>query len=93
MTKKRLIRLIAIMLGCLNMDMDSCIRAYREMSQSVFTPKKRSLNPAAHILSKYKARGRFDSAALEKAVKSVIVSSGRPMDELMHSELQPRCRT
>ncbi|KAK3363966.1 phospholipase, patatin family protein [Lasiosphaeria hispida] len=83
--------LIAIMLGRLNMDMASCIRAYRYMSESIFKPRE-TLNIAAKVLAKYHVRGRFSSSALEKAIKTVIVSTGKSVDELMHPGIEQKCK-
>jgi hypothetical protein len=84
-----MIRLIAIMLGRLNMDVVSCIRAYLDMSKSIFKPK------GAFAIAKFfpNGKGRFDSHALEKAIKTVIVSTGRSVDELMDSGIQRKCKT
>lgn len=79
------------MLGRLNMDMASCIRAYRDMSESIFKPKD-TLNIAAKVLAKYHARERFSSSALEKAVKTVIVSTGRSVEELMCPGIDQKCK-
>jgi len=79
------------MLGRLNMDMASCIRAYRDMSESIFKPRE-TLNIAAKVLAKYYVRGRFSSSALEKAIKTVIVSTGKSVDELMYPGIEQKCK-
>jgi hypothetical protein len=83
--------LIAIMLGRLNMDMASCIRAYRDMSEAIFKPKE-SFNIAAKVLAKYHAKERFSSSALEKAIKTVIVATGRSAEEMMYPGIEQKCK-
>lgn len=69
-------RLIAIMLGRLEMDVDECIAAYKTLMKTVFE-KKRSLLSVG-LTGNIKAR--FSSKALEKAIKSVIEARGMPVD-------------
>ena len=63
-------RLIAIMLARLEMDVDECIEAYRDLMKSIFE-KKKSLFSVG-LTGKIKAR--FSSKALETAIKQVISS-------------------
>jgi hypothetical protein len=59
------VRLIAIMLGRLEMDVDECIAEYNELSETVFDEK-------AHLLKfnwNGKIQARFDTATLEGAIK------------------------
>ncbi|KAL6244844.1 hypothetical protein RBB50_008372 [Rhinocladiella similis] len=69
--------LIAIMLGRLEMEVDECIDAYKELMQTVFEKKKNRF--AIGIFGQIKSR--FSSKALEKAVKAVIKKRGIPVDE------------
>ena len=66
--------LIAIMLGRLEMDVDECIEAYKELMKSVFE-KKQSLFAVGFSGM---IKSRFSSKALEKAVKGVIESRVGP---------------
>ncbi|KIW15832.1 hypothetical protein PV08_05882 [Exophiala spinifera] len=69
--------LIAIMLGRLEMSVDECIDAYKELMKTVFEKKKNRF--AIGIFGQIKSR--FSSKTLEKAVKGVIKKRGIPVDE------------
>ncbi|MCJ1388247.1 hypothetical protein MMC18_001092 [Xylographa bjoerkii] len=62
--------LIAIMLGRLKMDVVSCIEAYTDLSEKIFTKKRHRVTIRGNV------QGRFDTAALEKAVKELVVKQG-----------------
>ena len=75
--------LIAIMLGRLEMTLDECIDAYKQLCPKVFakTPSLRSLG---RLLGR--VNGRFDHVALEEGVKCILMSrdggaQGRGLDE------------
>ncbi|KAH8900639.1 FabD/lysophospholipase-like protein, partial [Thozetella sp. PMI_491] len=57
--------IIAIMLGRLRMTVDECIRAYKEVAQQAFTPKRTAILPA-------RPTGAFSAKALEAAIKRTI---------------------
>jgi hypothetical protein len=61
----RMYSIIAIMLGRLGMTVDECIRAYREVAQQAFTPKRSTIFPAAPT-------GAFSAKALESAIKKTV---------------------
>lgn len=69
--------LIAIMLGRLRMTVDECIDAYTALSDRVFEKKSHRVN------IKGKLQGRFDSAELERAVKTVLLNRGLAEDALL----------
>jgi patatin-like phospholipase/acyl hydrolase len=69
--------LIAIMLGRLRMTVDECIDAYTALSDRVFEKKSHRVN------IKGKLQGRFDTAALEQAVKEILVTRGLGEDALL----------
>ena len=60
--------LIAIMLGRLQMDIESCITAYRQLSERVF----RKVAHRISIKNLGKTQGRFDARELEKVIKDII---------------------
>lgn len=60
------VRIIAIMLGRLEMDVDDCIAAYMRMFQKVFGKKGMRLNMWG------KLKGRFDSAVLEQCIGEIL---------------------
>lgn len=78
--------LIAIMLGRLKMTVDECISAYADLSDEVFQKKHHRVNIRAGI------QGRFDSSALERAVKEIIVSKGFDKDELLFDKHDDACK-
>ena len=65
-----LLRIIAIMLGRLEMDVDECIDAYTRLMNDVF--RKRSFR-AYFALLRGKIKGRFSSKQLEDAVRKILV--------------------
>lgn len=77
-------RLIAIMLGRLEMDVDECIAAYKTLMKTVFE-KKRSLFSVG-LTGNIKAR--FSSKALERAIKSVIEARGIPVDDPFYVKVE-----
>lgn len=70
--------LIAIMLGRLEMDVDSCIKWYIYLCKLVFSNKK--LSPIDLMTN---IRARFDSDKLEEAIKKVMVQHGAAEEELL----------
>ncbi|KAI9683039.1 MAG: hypothetical protein M1822_006232 [Bathelium mastoideum] len=74
--------LIAIMLGRLQMSIEECRAAYRELSVQAFQPVNRTTTPSWRKAPwKWKLNGRFDSAALEKGIKRIIVEKLRQRPE------------
>jgi patatin-like phospholipase/acyl hydrolase len=69
--------LIAIMLGRLRMTVDECINAYTALSDRVFEKKSHRINSKGHL------QGRFDSPALEQAVKQILAARGFGEDALL----------
>lgn len=60
------------MLGRLEMSIEACIEAYSDMMDGVF-------NKVGHRVGLWgNVKGRFDTAALEKAIRKVVKDSGRP---------------
>ena len=78
--------LIAIMLGRLQMTVDECISAYTSLSDKVFEKKSHRIN------IKGKIQGRFDSSALEEAVKDILLDRGLPGDELLKDAPDAPCK-
>lgn len=59
-------KIIAIMLGRLEMDVDECIDAYTNMFRAIFRKKGLPLNMFGKI------KGRFDSIVLEECVAEIL---------------------
>jgi patatin-like phospholipase/acyl hydrolase len=70
--------LIALMLGRMGMNIDECIEAYVELSDKVFR-----LTHSMAMTFTGKVRGRFDSKALEEAVKQYLGKYSLPEDCLL----------
>src|ERR1700742_3165183 len=74
------------MLGRLEMDVDSCIKSYLQLCNTIFSDKKLfAVNLAGNI------RARFKTAPLEKAIKQVIKKQGFAEDELL-KKADNRCK-
>jgi hypothetical protein len=82
-------RLIAIMLGRLEMDVDECITAYTEFMRTVFEKKSSwfSASWAGNIKS------QFDSVKLETAIKEVIIRHKAKETDLFDDGVKRGCRT
>jgi hypothetical protein len=75
-------RLIAIMLGRLEMSVDDCIEKYISMSDRIFVKKRHRLKLNTDI------QGRFDTDELERSIKKIIRDAGLPEDATMRSPQQ-----
>jgi hypothetical protein len=82
-------RLIAIMLGRLEMDVDECIDAYRELMESIFSETARSI-PFDWSL---KIQAQYDSRKLRAAVENVIIRAGASPTDLLNDGVTRCCRT
>jgi hypothetical protein len=83
-----LVRLIAIMLGRLEMTVEECIEAYLQLMSQVF--EKRENRSIVGVLGRVKPR--FSSAVLKDAISQVISSRGISLDEKFENGTKPRCR-
>jgi hypothetical protein len=82
-------RLIAIMLGRLEMDVDTCIAKYNELMKTVFK-KKSSLLPFSRS---GKVKARFDSARLRGAIDDVIANSSASLTDAFNDGEKRGCHT
>jgi len=80
--------LIAIMLGRLQMDVDTCITAYTELMKSIFEEKSSWLP----FTLGGKTQARFDSSKLEDAINKVITSSGNSVNDLFNDGVDRGCK-
>ncbi|KAH6974923.1 hypothetical protein EDB80DRAFT_881846 [Ilyonectria destructans] len=78
--------LIAIMLGRLRMTIDECITAYTSLSDKVFEKKSHRVKINGQF------QGRFDTAALEQAVKQILVDNGHGEDALIQDPSKTACK-
>lgn len=82
-------RLIAIMLGHLEMDVGECITAYTELMKTVFE-KQSSWLPMSWTGN---VKARFDTAKLEIAVRNVVTNHGVKETDLFNDGVKRGCRT
>jgi hypothetical protein len=67
-------RLIAVMLGVLQMDIDSCIKEYLAMAPKIFPVEGIfSGSKLGKILKIARGEQRFDPTAFEKIIKKLVV--------------------
>ncbi|RBA13412.1 pfs [Fusarium proliferatum] len=78
--------MIAIMLGRLRMTVDECIDAYTSLSNKVFEKKSHRIKINGQL------QGRFDSTALEQAVKQTLADSGHSKDALLKDCSDGACK-
>ncbi|KAI0453577.1 hypothetical protein F5B21DRAFT_280728 [Xylaria acuta] len=78
--------IIALMLGRLRMSIAECIDAYVSLSDTVFKKRKRRFSLNGNI------QGRFDTSALEKAIKHTLVKHGYSEDELLRDDSASSCK-
>lgn len=83
-----LFRLIAIMLGRLEMTVDECIEAYVKLMRYVF--EKKQNRSIIGVLGGVKPR--FSSKALRDAISKVIKDRDIPLEEKFDNGKTPRCR-
>lgn len=73
------------------MDIDACINSYLELAGLVF--QKKSTSIVGKLREVYFAKGRFDSRALEEAVKKIVISRGLSADATLSFGEEPKCKT
>jgi len=81
-------RLIAIMLGRLEMDVDECIAAYVKLMATVFEKRYNTL-PVNWF---WNIQPLFDSEKLRVAVEEVVKSCGRSPDDLFDDGTERGCK-
>ncbi|KAL3422240.1 kinesin light chain [Phlyctema vagabunda] len=74
--------LIAVMLGTLRMDVDSCIKEYLAMAPNIFPIETLiSGNKFSKFLKGAKGKARFDSKPMEQAIKNLVQTRLRALGE------------
>jgi hypothetical protein len=74
------------MLGRLQMTVEECITAYTSLSDKVFEKKSHRIKMNGML------QGRFDTAALEQAVKQILVDRGFGEDALLKDAPDAACK-
>jgi hypothetical protein len=72
------------MLGRLEMDVESCIKAYTNLMSDVFGKRKKPIDWRLNV------NGQFSSEALETAIKSMILSYEVPETALLNDDQASR---
>lgn len=81
-------RLIAIMLGRLEMDVGECIAAYCKLSESVFKVKKHW----SRVTARGKVQPRFDSQKLRAAIETVLKDRRMSPTTLFNDKVDRGCK-
>lgn len=81
-------RLIAIMLGILEVTVDDCIEVFTTMMAQVFVHKRSSF---LSISLKGKVKGRYSTSPLEKCIKNVLEEHGK-IGFMMRESSNPSCK-
>jgi hypothetical protein len=81
-------RLIAIMLGRLEMTVEECIKEYLQLMSQVF--EKRENRSIIGVFGGVKPR--FSSAALKDAISHVLRSRNVSLDEKFDNGTKPKCK-
>jgi hypothetical protein len=79
-------RIIAIMLGRLEMDVDECINAYSSMFKRIFGKKGLPVNMRG------KTKGRFDSMVLEDCIREILEQRRLSPMEPFNDEKDRTCK-
>jgi hypothetical protein len=74
------------MLGRLKMTIEDCIEAYMSLANEVFEQQRHRVTIRGDI------QGRFDTAALERAVKRIVVRQGLAEDTLLKDHPDADCK-
>ena len=93
-------RLIAIMLGVLEMDVKTCINEYLDMAPKIF-PKEGfvSGSKVGKLVKGLKGDARFNEEALERRIKNLVttkfsdIGEDAPLTSNSAGMVPPSCRT
>jgi hypothetical protein len=92
MTDSTYPRLIAIMLGRLQMDVDICINKYRELSKAAFQSKRTKGDFLGRAKDIWKTHGKYSSKRLASEIRTIVESvEGDAHAKLMNSSTP--CKT
>ena len=84
-------RLIAIMLGRLEMDVDECLQTYKKLLEKIFKSKSR-----IPVTIKGKTKARFDSKSLRQSIEDIVRKyinlGGNPATEPLNNGQARNCR-
>jgi hypothetical protein len=80
------LRLLAIMLGRLQMSIDECTDAYVTLSEKIFQKQRHRVDWRGRV------KGRFDSEELERATKEIVMRQGLDNDALLKDSPDAKCK-
>jgi hypothetical protein len=80
------------MLGRLEIDMQTAIKAYTELYDSIFTPKRKKFSLIRRASDFMLMKGRFNTAALEQALKTTTQAALGEEDADFISTIALNCR-
>lgn len=75
-----LCRIIAIMLGRLRMDVQTCIDSYIKLSSSVFLPRRSRANVLSKLKDKWELSGKYRAEALVEEMRRTIQNNAEERD-------------
>jgi hypothetical protein len=82
---------MAIMLGRLRMEIDTCISNYGDLADEAFQPKRSKLNLNGRSKDAREVESAFDSDTLAQAIRSIVEESGLPPESKLLEE-EPQCK-
>lgn len=82
--------LIAIMLGRLRMSRAACEEAYIRLSDEIFSPHRRTMDPR-RLTDLVNAEGKFDASILERFVMQKIREAGLEQNALLKDDRIDAC--
>ncbi|KAK4163149.1 hypothetical protein QBC43DRAFT_335622 [Cladorrhinum sp. PSN259] len=62
----------AVILGRLEIDIQSAINAYLALSRTIFKPRRKAFNLISRLSNAIRAYARFDTARLEQCIKAIV---------------------
>lgn len=87
-SRSKATRLIAIMLGRLEMDVDECISAYSGLMEAVFNERLRRMP----VDLRGRVEPQFDSRKLKEAIEEVIRRRGASTTDLFNDGQERGCK-
>ena len=80
------------MLGRLEMDVESAIKAYLDISASIFKPRRSSVDVFSRAYDALKASARFDTGRFEAHIKSIVRDRLGDENALLLQTGQTKCK-
>jgi patatin-like phospholipase/acyl hydrolase len=84
--------LLAIMLGRLRMSMAECEKAYIQIAEAIFTPRRHQMNIPGKAIDFLKVNGKFYEQPLEEILKQKIKDAGLDANALLEDVRPGSCK-